>query len=72
MKTLLPLSQSTHTKELVEFLEEHPGVSPLLAGEDAIAYGFAIGGWFLSLADMESLVAAPPSPWLALAKDVSL
>jgi hypothetical protein len=66
------LEHSTHTERLVRFLDEHPGLSPLLTGEDAVVYGFEAGAWFLSLADMELLIVAPPSPWLALLADASL
>lgn len=71
MRTQAP-AQSTHTERLVQFLEEHPGLSPLLRGEDAVVYGFAIGEWFLSLEDMELLIANPHSPWLSLLLNISL
>jgi hypothetical protein len=42
------------------FLEEHPGFSPLLLGEDALVCGFQAGGSFLRIEDMERLIATQP------------
>jgi len=42
------------------FLAEHPGFWPELVGEDALVCGFHVGGCFLSIDDMEKLVAAQP------------
>lgn len=39
------------------FLEEHPGFSPELKGEDAYVSGFYVGRCFLSVEDMEKLIA---------------
>ncbi len=53
----LPASQ---LEEVVLFLEEHPGFSPELRGEDAVVWAFRIGGCFLTLAEMERLIATQP------------
>jgi hypothetical protein len=50
--------QPHQLETFANFLEEHPGFVPLLAGEDAQVYGFEIGGSTLSIAEMERLVAA--------------
>ncbi len=42
------------------FLEEHPGFSPELQGPDAIVRGFRLGGCFITLAEMEGLIAVRP------------
>ncbi len=42
------------------FLEEHPGFSPLLQGEDAVVFGFQTGHCVLTLGEMERLVGAEP------------
>ena len=47
-------------EQLVRFLEEHPGFSPLLEGEDAVVYGFQTGDCFLTLSEMEQLIGAEP------------
>lgn len=45
-------------EELVVFLEEHPRFSPQLMGENAYFCGFQMGRCFLSVEDMERLIAA--------------
>jgi len=45
--------------ELVQFVEEHPGFSPRLTGEDAILCGFEMGECVLSLEQMEQLFLTP-------------
>ena len=45
--------------ELVQFVEQHPGFSPQLTGEDAILCGFQIGECVLSLEQMEQLFFVP-------------
>jgi hypothetical protein len=42
------------------FLAEHPGFWPELVGEDALVCGFHVGGCFLTIDEMEKLVAAQP------------
>jgi len=39
------------------FLEERPGFSPLLVGEDAVVCGFQVGSAYLRGDEMEKLVA---------------
>jgi hypothetical protein len=43
------------------FLDEHPGFSPLLVGEDALVCGFQIGGSYVGIEEMERMIAARPS-----------
>ncbi len=52
--------QASQLEEVALFLEEHPGFSPELHGENAIVWGFRIGGCLLTLAEMARLVAAGP------------
>ena len=47
-------------EKFARFLEEHPGFSPLLLGEDALVCGFQVGGSFLRIEEMETLIAAQP------------
>jgi len=42
------------------FLAEHPGFWPELVGENALVCGFHVGGCFLTIDEMEKLVAAQP------------
>jgi hypothetical protein len=42
------------------FLMEHPGFWPELAGEDALVCGFHVGGCFITIDEMEKLIAAQP------------
>lgn len=42
------------------FLEEHPGFSPVLIGEDALVCGFQIGGSYVSITEMERMIVARP------------
>ncbi len=54
---------TVHARQLEEmalFLDDHPGFSPELKGEDALVYGFRIGASFLSIAGMIRLIAARP------------
>lgn len=43
-------------EKFARFLEEHPGFSPELMGENAYVYGFQIGNCLLSVEDMERLI----------------
>ncbi len=52
--------QASRLEEVALFLQEHPGFSPELRGEDAVAWAFRIGGCFLTLAEMQRLIAAQP------------
>jgi hypothetical protein len=52
--------QASRLEEVALFLEEHPGFSPELRGEDAVAWAFRIGGCFLTFAEMETLIAVQP------------
>lgn len=54
------LMQTQQLEPFAQFLEEHPGFSPLLIGRDALVCGFQAGGSFLSIEDMERLMAARP------------
>ena len=36
--------QAHQLETFARFLEEHPGFSPLLMGEDALVCGFQVGG----------------------------
>lgn len=48
------------SETFVRFLEEHPGFSPLLMGEDALVCGFQVGSSFLQTEEMERLIATQP------------
>lgn len=41
--------------ELAQFLDEHPGFSPLLTGDDGILCGFRIGECVLLIAEVQAL-----------------
>jgi hypothetical protein len=45
--------QAHQLETFARFLEEHPGFSPLLMGEDALVCGFQVGGTFLRIEEME-------------------
>lgn len=49
--------QAEQIGKFARFLEEHPGFWPELKGEDAYVNGFHIGKCFLSVEDMERLIA---------------
>jgi len=59
MKTLGRM-RFVELEQFARFLEEHPGFSPLLEGEEAVVYGFQTGGCFLTLGEMGQLVGAEP------------
>lgn len=44
-------------EDTAQFLDNHPGFSPVLSGEDAVICGFQVGQCFLSIADMQWLFA---------------
>lgn len=52
--------QRHQLETFARFLDEHPGFSPLLVGEDALVCGFQIGGSHVSIAEMEKMIAARP------------
>jgi hypothetical protein len=52
--------QAHQIEKFALFLEEHPGFSPLLVGEDALVCGFQVGGSFLRIEEMERLIATQP------------
>ena len=52
--------QTHQLATFARFLEEHPGFSPLLLGEDALVCGFQVGGSLLSIDEMERLIAIQP------------
>jgi len=59
MKTLRAM-QAIQLKKFALFLEEHPGFSPELMGENADVYGFRVGECLLSVDEMEKLIATQP------------
>ena len=52
--------QASLLEKAAPFLEERPSFSPALEGSDALAYGFRVGGCFLTISEMEALIAAKP------------
>ena len=59
MKTQATM-QSDQLEKFACFLDEHPGFSPELKGEDAVVCGFHIGECFLTVAEMARLIATQP------------
>ena len=55
MKTLTAMRTSQIGK-FARFLDEHPGFSPELIGENAYVYGFRVGESLLSVNEMERLI----------------
>jgi hypothetical protein len=58
MKTLTAMRTSQIGK-FARFLDEHPGFSPELVGENADVYGFRVGESLLSVDEMERLIDTP-------------
>jgi hypothetical protein len=58
MKTLT-IMRTSQVGKLVRFLDEHPGFSPELIGEDACICGFRVGECLLSVEEMEQLIDTP-------------
>jgi hypothetical protein len=54
------IMRADQLERFARFLEEHPGFSPLLQGEDAAVFGFQTGHCVLTLDEMERLVGAEP------------
>lgn len=52
--------QADQLEPFAHLLDEHPGFSPLLIGEDAPVCGFQVGGCFLRIDEMERLIATRP------------
>ncbi len=52
--------QPHQLEKFARFLEDHPGFSPLLAGDNALVYGFQVGGSCLGVAEMEEMIATQP------------
>jgi hypothetical protein len=52
--------QPGQLEEVARFLEEHPGFSPELMGEDAVVSGFHVGACFLTIGDLGRLIASRP------------
>lgn len=52
--------QTSQLEEFALFLEQHPGFSPELRGEDAVVWAFRVGGCLLTLAEMAKLIAIKP------------
>ena len=52
--------QGYQLEKFARFLEEHPGFSPLLMGEDALVCGFQVGGGYLRIEEMDRLIATQP------------
>jgi hypothetical protein len=48
--------QASQLETFARFLEEHPGFSPELRGEDAYVCGFHVGNCLLSVDEMERLI----------------
>ena len=55
-----PTMQVHQMTSFARFLEEHPGFSPLLMGEEAFVCGFQVGGSYLRIDEMEKLIATQP------------
>jgi hypothetical protein len=58
MKTLT-IMRTSQLAKLARFLDEHPGFSPELIGEDAYVCGFRVGQCLLSVEEMEQLIDTP-------------
>lgn len=58
MKTLTVM-RPRQVGKFARFLDEHPGFSPELIGENAYVCGFRVGGSLLSVDEMERLIDTP-------------
>jgi len=58
MKTLTAMRRS-QVEKFAPFLDEHPGFSPELFGENADVRGFRVGKSLLSVDEMERLIDTP-------------
>jgi hypothetical protein len=52
-------------EDTAQFLDDHPGFSPVFSGEDAVVCGFQVRECFLSIADMHWLFATRPDSLFA-------
>lgn len=52
--------QAHQLEPFAHFLDEHPGFSPYLVGEDALVGAFQVGGSYLRIDEMERLIKARP------------
>jgi hypothetical protein len=52
--------QAHQLETFAQFLNEHPGFSPLLIGEDALVCGFQVGGSYIGIAELERMIAFRP------------
>ena len=67
MKTLTAM-RTSQVEKFTRFLEEHPGFSPELIGDNASVYGFRFGEYVLSVDEMERLVDTPVEAHVALSQ----
>jgi hypothetical protein len=58
MKTLTAM-RTRQIEKFARFLDEHPGFSPELVGDNAYVYGFRVGESLLSVDEMERLIDTP-------------
>jgi len=65
MKTLTAM-RTSQLEKFALFLEQHPGFSPELIGENALVYGFRVGECVLSVDEMERLIDTPLESHLAV------
>ena len=52
--------QAHQLQKFVRFLEDHPGFSPSLFGEDALVCGFQVGESYLGTDEMDKMIASQP------------
>jgi hypothetical protein len=51
--------RTSQVEKFARFLEEHPGFSPELIGDNAYVCGFRVGECVLSVDEMERLIDTP-------------
>ncbi len=54
------IMRSNQLEKFAVFIMEHPGFWPELVGQDALVCGFHVGSCFLTVDEMEKLIAAEP------------
>ena len=52
--------QAHQLQKFIRFLEDYPGFSPLLFGEDALVCGFQVGESYLGIDEMDRMIASQP------------
>jgi hypothetical protein len=52
--------QARRLEKFARFLDEHPGFSPLLLGEDAVVCGFRVGETGFTIVEMDMLISTQP------------